>query len=200
MLQACIGAHFTRPLCRHGNTEESARKSQVVCHIVRKISKYNWTIDAWNLWGLILTCNGYWTGGGHLLETSPNGKWTHITFAETKASHWIYVIQPEDVFKTPDGEVIDVTPGDDMMRISFDSLDTTGGIGFQYLVRRVAYLDESGKLVKTPNHEKLMKVAKSGSQFCCFDCGTHKMNAIQRTQNFRIAKPPKQATMEGERM
>ena len=33
---------------------------------LRKSSKVNWTIDAWNLWGVILTCNGYWTGGGHV--------------------------------------------------------------------------------------------------------------------------------------
>ncbi|CAE7947982.1 Stra6 [Symbiodinium sp. KB8] len=166
-----------------------------------KNSKYNWTIDAWNLWGVILTCNGYWTGGGHLLETSPDGKWIHITFGESKASHWIYVIQPGDVFKAPDGTILDVTPGEDMMRVSFDSLNTTGQIDFQYLVRRVAYLDENGKLVKTPNYDKLMKVANSSTQFCCFDCGDGNIDAIQRTQNFRIASPPAQVTMgEGERV
>ncbi|CAE7464233.1 Stra6 [Symbiodinium pilosum] len=160
-----------------------------------KSSKVNWTIDAWNLWGVILTCNGYWTGGGHLLEMSPDGKWIHITFGPGKAAHWIYVIQPGDVFKTPEGEVLDVTPGEDMMRISQDSLDTSSKITFQYLVRRVAYLDDSGKLVKTPNYDKLMKVAKKGSQFCCFDCGDAKLDAIQRTQNYRVATPPAQVTM-----
>ena len=136
-----------------------------------------------------------------MLETSPDGKWIHITFGESKASHWIYVIQPGDVFKAPDGTILDVTPGEDMMRVSFDSLNTTGQIDFQYLVRRVAYLDENGKLVKTPNYDKLMKVANSSTQFCCFDCGDGNIDAIQRTQNFRIASPPAQVTMsEGERV
>ena len=132
---------------------------------------------------------------GHLFEYSPDHKWIHITYRTSSTSNWVYVIQPGDVFKTPDGQVIDVTPGEDMMRVSYASLDTKDKITFQYLVRRVAYLDADGKLVKTPNYDKLMKVAESSTQFCtCCDCGDSKANAIQRTQAFTIA-PPQQASM-----
>ncbi|CAE6970319.1 Stra6 [Symbiodinium natans] len=151
-----------------------------------KSSKYNWTVDACNLWGVVLTGNFWIRGGRHLFEFSPNRKWISISVSNPGGSHWIYVIQPGDVFKTPDGEVMDLTPGEDMMRVSYATLDTKSEVGFKYLMRRIAYLDADGKLVKTPNFEKLLKVATSNPQHCCgscgcLDCGDHALHNIENT-------------------
>ena len=82
-------------------------------------------------------------------EVSPSGKWIQINGND---SSMIYVIQPGDVVKRPDGTVVDVVPGD-WMRISWQKpFDQASGVSFQYLVRKIADLDADGNLVKIEPH------------------------------------------------
>jgi len=166
-----------------------------------KTAKYNWTVDAYNVWGAILSANFWLRGGNHLFEFSPSGKWIHISVKDP-GSDWIYVIQPGDVFKRPDGSVLDVSPGSDMMRVSFETLDTNSTIRYQYLVRRVAYLGSDGNLVTTPVYEQLVEAANRSphsvcGQFGCFDVGEYGLHDIENTQAFTYAAPPPaQVTMD----
>jgi len=127
-----------------------------------KSAKFNWTVDAYNVWGLILSTNFWARGGNHRFDVSRNDKWIRIS-VKGGGSHWIYVIQDGDEFRRPDGTLLDVTPGEDMMRVSYASDDPNSEVTFQYLVRRVAYLDENGKLIKTPRYDELLDAAKANS-------------------------------------
>jgi hypothetical protein len=132
-----------------------------------KSATQNWTTDGGNFWGSVLPLWWQLNGGGnHRLEISEDGKWISIN----GDMHWIYVIQPGDKFTRPDGSVLDVTPGQDMMRVSFHE----GVIFFQYLVRKVAYLEspdpeapsqpsQSRRLVLTKAYETLVSQATSPS-------------------------------------
>merc|ERR1711904_347337 len=72
---------------------------------------------------------------------------------------WIYVMQPGDQIHRPDGSPVEFEPGD-MMRMAFhDNSDPSSCLAYQYLVRRVAYMDESGNLVKTKAYEELKRRA-----------------------------------------
>lgn len=132
-----------------------------------KSSKYNWTVDANNTWGMVLTANFWLRGGRHQFQFSPNGKWISVEVSCGRG-HFIYVIQPGDKIRRPDGTLVDVTPGEDMMRISFEEFDPESPITYQYLLRRVAYLDDSGVLVKTNNFKELEQVVKEST--CCREC------------------------------
>lgn len=132
-----------------------------------KINRYNWTVDANNIFGSILTAN-YWVNGGNLLlEVSPNRRWVRATIW-TGGSNWIYVLQPGDELRGPDGSLVDFVPGEDLLRISYVKDDQSSKVKFQYLMRRVAYLDAAGRLVKTKYYDELRKVAQDNSlRWCC---------------------------------
>merc|ERR1719343_543937 len=106
----------------------------------------------------------------HRFHISPDGKWINIQLVVQSAndSHWIYVIQDGDVFRRPDNTIVDVTPGQDMMRLSY----MDGEIVFQYLVRRVAFLTSDGELVKTKAYEELLAEAKkTDDEMLCGEYG-----------------------------
>jgi len=68
-------------------------------------------------------------------------------------------MQPGDQIHRPDGSPVEFEPGD-MMRMAFhDNTDPSSGLAYQYLVRRVAYMDDSGNLVKTKAYEELKRRA-----------------------------------------
>jgi len=127
-----------------------------------KSSKYNWTVDANNVWGNILTVNFWVRGGVHQFEVSPNGKWIHIAVVSGRGN-FIYVLQPGDVLKRPDGTDVDFTPGEDMLRVSYSEFTPGAPVTYQYLVRRIAYLDQGGKLVKTRRFEELQEIARQST-------------------------------------
>jgi len=110
------------------------------------------------------------------VETSPDGEWM-------KLEHYlIYVPAARRGFTWPDGSNVEMEPGD-MMRVDFKVReDPTSGVGYQYIVRRVAYLDEQGALVKTPNWFRLMRCVTYGESrlqsSCCnyFLCGEDRKN------------------------
>jgi hypothetical protein len=109
------------------------------------------------------------------IEISPNDKWINLG-----GFSWMYVIQPDDDIRDKSGQPIDVEPGD-MMRCSYldEPVDPqyrlTGQhtIMFQYLVRRIAYLDpESGVLVRTKAYDTLYeRAAGPSSKTCCGEDG-----------------------------
>lgn len=168
-----------------------------------KSTKYNWTVDACNLWGMAMT-GKFWTAGGEMLfKLSPSRKWMHITMHDND-THFAYVIQPGDVLRGPDGCIMDLTPGEDLLRISYTSRDDVdaksvgaGSITYLYLARRIAYLDESGRLVKTKRYEEMLESSRTDF---CYDKGQ-----LQSSQAFTLAprleercgyfEPPEQHAM-----
>jgi len=116
--------------------------------------RYNWTNDT-SCWGtccLVMNCTG-----------TPNVAWP-FTFSPDRKfininPQWIYVMQPGDQIHRPDGTPVEFEPGD-MMRMAFhDNADPSSGLAYQYLVRRVAYMDDNGKLIKTKAYEELKRRA-----------------------------------------
>eukprot|EP00429_Kryptoperidinium_foliaceum_P030480 CAMPEP_0176127592 /NCGR_PEP_ID=MMETSP0120_2-20121206/64446_1 /TAXON_ID=160619 /ORGANISM="Kryptoperidinium foliaceum, Strain CCMP 1326" /LENGTH=276 /DNA_ID=CAMNT_0017462625 /DNA_START=115 /DNA_END=945 /DNA_ORIENTATION=+ len=146
--------------------------------LMRKSAKYNWTVDADNLWGAFLTANFWVRGGNHEFSRSPSGKWVQISAIGVGASNFIYVIQPGDVIKKPDGTILETTPGEDMIRVSYKTLDNQDTVTFQYLARRVAYLDEEGKLVKTKYYSEIVDVARMSDR-CCRGRVAHHITSSQ---------------------
>jgi len=135
--------------------------------IMVKKNWYNWTYGADTIGGLFLTANAMCGGGMHQFQLNPSGDWinVHIRWGQ---NHFIYILKEGDVLKRPDGTEVEFTPGEDMMRISYDAFDSNSPVFYQYMVRRVAYLDNEKKLVKNKkNYERLMDVvAKSASTSC----------------------------------
>jgi len=162
----------------------------------------NWTVDANNCWGISLTAQfNIPPGMPHRFQISPDGKWINIALVSTtpssQDSHWIYVIQEGDTFTRPDGTQIEITPGQDMMRLSY----VGGSIFYQYLVRRVAYLNSDGALVKTKAYEELLAEAqKTDADLLCGYCGCPRFcvaskNNITDQQAITYAEPPSQQAM-----
>lgn len=163
-----------------------------------KSARYNWTVDANNIWGMFLTANFWLRGGDHQFERSPNGKWWHIRTV-LGSGHFIYVIQPGDEITRADGKVIDVTPGEDMMRISFDGSGRDRRIFYQYLVRRIAYLDGSGALIKTRAFTDLEKAVAQSSCLHemrhCFDMASLSYRHLKDEQVVSFEEAPTQESM-----
>merc|ERR1712113_511819 len=100
------------------------------------------------------------------------------------------VIQPDDVFYRPDGSRLDIEAGD-MLRVSYldENVDPKfrrhpergHTLMFQYLVRRIAYLDEAGRLVLTPSYYDLAdRAAGPSSKTCCGrnKCGFFELDEV----------------------
>lgn len=133
--------------------------------------KYNWTNDA-SCWGsccLFMNCTG-----------TPSVAWPFTFLPDRKFLNinpqWIYVMQAGDEIHRPDGTPVEFEAGD-MMRLAFnDNTDPTSGLTYQYLVRKVAYLDENGTLIKTKAYEELKRRAlmpepERKRNWCtCFGC------------------------------
>jgi len=137
------------------------------------LPKYNWTNDV-SCWGTCCTftnCTGS-PGVAWPFTFSPDRKFLNIN------PQWIYVMQPGDQIHRPDGTPVEFEPGD-MMRMAFnDNTDPSSGLTYQYLVRRVAYMDGSGNLIKTKAYEELKRRAlmpeperKRGRYCSCTCCG-----------------------------
>jgi len=85
------------------------------------------------------------------VEISPTGEWMRLD------GYAIFVNASEHEFRTPDGERIELEPGD-MMRIDHeDREDPSTSVTYQYIVRKIAFLNDTGELVKTPNFDRLQK-------------------------------------------
>jgi len=118
------------------------------------------------------------------VQVSPDEKWILLsTFSDpTKIEGevnylYIYVVQEGDVFKTPDGKVLDhVKPGD-LVRLTWgDGSDPyicdNDNLKYMYFPRAVATFDENnGVVVKNDEHYgDLLARATNESDKCCETC------------------------------
>lgn len=55
------------------------------------------------------------------------------------------------------GREVPFIPGEDLLRITWAEGDPKKGVFFQYIMRRVAYKDKDGKLVKTPRYDEFSR-------------------------------------------
>lgn len=132
---------------------------------------YNWTRGP-TAFGAGLFCFVQTNGNTIRIEMSPDKRWVSIGGSSGDPT-WIYIPEPGEKYKTPDGSQI--TPGmDEMMRVTYNNdADPKSGLNYQYRVRRVAYLDDEGRLVKTTAYEDLKRVATmplDGGPSCCGCC------------------------------
>jgi len=97
-------------------------------------------------------------------EVSPAKRWIQIN------EHWICLVKPEDDIRNADGSPLNWDPTD-MMRVSYrDHTDPTSEIVYQYRVRRIAYMDREGNLVKTDAYKELAELARAKQEYpgsCC---------------------------------
>eukprot|EP00401_Gymnodinium_catenatum_P017597 CAMPEP_0117538532 /NCGR_PEP_ID=MMETSP0784-20121206/42526_1 /TAXON_ID=39447 /ORGANISM="" /LENGTH=280 /DNA_ID=CAMNT_0005335147 /DNA_START=112 /DNA_END=954 /DNA_ORIENTATION=- len=158
-----------------------------------KYPAWNWTVDANNVWGLCLTAQfNTLCGMPHRVQMSPDGKWIKIDLLPQPScnTNWIYVIQEGDVFTRPDGIRLDVTPGEDLMRLTY----LCGKLQYQYIVRRVATLSSDGELVKTKAYEELLAdVQKTDADMRCGEYGcprffTARTSRLSGTQSLLYSK------------
>jgi len=136
------------------------------------------------------------------LQISPNGKWINMG-VDKIGDGMIYRVGPEDKFLLPDGGELQYEDGL-LMRISgIDSnkpVVDNSMVSYQYLVRKIAYLDHDGKLVKTPAYEELRKLAAMPLKYepsCCqlFYCITPDQQALRNfpmmpTETMILYAPP----------
>jgi len=121
------------------------------------------------------------TGAMLRIEVSPNGKWVSIAGGSTPG--WMYVPQRGDKFEckgeyAPElyGASLPLDVGNELMRLSHDDeTQPLSAPNYQYRVRRIAYLDERGQLVKTQAYEDIKKRGtepfKAGFEpSCCGYC------------------------------
>jgi hypothetical protein len=142
--------------------------------------RYDWTNDP--------TCFGYGFSIANAnrfaaMQTSPDGIWMILaTFSDpgqkSKVNYLhMYVVQDGDVFKTPDGNVLDhVKPGD-LVRISWgDGSDPyecdNDNLKYHYFPRVVATLDETKGIVtrNDEHYSDLLTNATSEADMCCETC------------------------------
>ncbi|CAJ1371951.1 unnamed protein product [Effrenium voratum] len=120
----------------------------------------NWTTGS-SWWGSVLLGMKY--SFVCALQISPDKKW--ISFSR---DDYIYVLGPEDKMVDATGKEIPFVVGQDLLRITWTNGDPKQGIYYQYLMRKVAYKDEDGKLVKTPAYQDLLdRATRPTAAGCC---------------------------------
>eukprot|EP00931_Biecheleriopsis_adriatica_P115789 TRINITY_DN91541_c0_g1_i1.p1 TRINITY_DN91541_c0_g1~~TRINITY_DN91541_c0_g1_i1.p1 ORF type:complete len:321 (+),score=65.57 TRINITY_DN91541_c0_g1_i1:40-963(+) len=156
---------------------------------------YNWTFTP--MWLSYLINWGranFWLR----IEVSPSGKW--MLFDDDQ---FCYTVQPGDTFKDSKGKVLDYIRPGDMMRINFDDArDPSKGVSWQYLVQRVAYLDQEGKLNTSEAYKELLRRAQLPSQSACglFACCLSEQALadleIMQSDEQILYTPPKQQELD----
>eukprot|EP00929_Paragymnodinium_shiwhaense_P014410 TRINITY_DN122319_c0_g1_i1.p1 TRINITY_DN122319_c0_g1~~TRINITY_DN122319_c0_g1_i1.p1 ORF type:complete len:361 (+),score=51.88 TRINITY_DN122319_c0_g1_i1:39-1085(+) len=124
---------------------------------------HGWSYASNSIGGLGLIGLNWLSNPRTQFEPAPGGRWIGIRFSDRKPFNFIYVLNDGDVLRRPDGSLVDFTPGEDLLRQTFSSFDPQTPVLYQYLVRRVAYLDADGSLVKTKHYEKLKASASTST-------------------------------------
>ena len=116
-------------------------------------------------------------------QMSPDGKWLLLT--TFKDPHnvdeecqflFMYVVQPGDVFKTKDGNIIEYVEPGDLIRVTYNISDPydVSTMKYLYFPRRVATIDEKTRTITmiSPHYEDLMRkaTANPGIGMCCRTC------------------------------
>ena len=139
--------------------------------------KYSWTNDP-SCIGTVCLCNNFngSPASAWPFSVSPNDRWINID------PQWIYRPTEGEKITRPDGSVVEMAEGD-MIRMGFrNNSDPTSGVTYQYLVRRVAYM-QNGKLIKTKNYDELRRRATMPDTIggCCggyYNCSAVGANYI----------------------
>lgn len=109
----------------------------------------NWSKGS-SMWGSMLARSHEEMFG--VFKISPNLQWINLDM-----DNWIYILQAGDKLVDPSGKPVPFTPGDDLLRVTWNDQDPKKGIYYQYIVSRVAFKDESGKLQKVhPAYDELL--------------------------------------------
>mmetsp|Transcript_32472 Transcript_32472/g.91207 ORF Transcript_32472/g.91207 Transcript_32472/m.91207 type:complete len:292 (+) Transcript_32472:90-965(+) len=176
----------THPLCPDKYKGVFWMMDNVASEVVNTLQDGDWSsprfmrksADAYNIWGSILSCNFWLRGGVHQFEAGPL----------SGGSHSIYELQPGDKLSRPDGSNVDFTPCDDFLRVSYAKQVPNSGVSYMYLLRRVAYLDAQGRVVKTKAYDELLEAARR----CC---AKGQLPFITDAQAVTFAKMPQQQRM-----
>lgn len=129
----------------------------------------NWTYGGTSAFGSILAC----IEGSQKLKSKwvMHGKWVWL-----EKTSFMYLLDENDVLKRPDGTLPAFTPGVDILRITWagdnlENMDVSKPF-FLYLVRKIAFLDGSGQLVKTPAYNELKeRTERPDVKGCCCNYG-----------------------------
>jgi len=119
------------------------------------------------------------------MEISPDGEWCMLGPDPQSSPIWFWSPTPGTKFKTPyDGGEFESEPGEKIRVTYNDKSDPKSGLYYQYRLRRIAYLDSDGKLVKTKAYEDLVKrinmVQENAKPCCCgaFVCASKEARAL----------------------
>lgn len=174
-----------------------------------KTMQYNWARQR-TLWGAASHTVHKLNGSTVRVEISPDGKWINMSYPN--GGFWMYVVQPNDAFTLPDGTFLDVTDGE-MMRLSYaEELNPLSDLTYQYRLRRVAYLNDKGKLVKTASYNALLTAATAeqpqtglcygqGYCLCCLSDDKLALNNFTQLDDSVVvtyAPPPPKAQRQSE--
>mmetsp|Transcript_24163 Transcript_24163/g.35807 ORF Transcript_24163/g.35807 Transcript_24163/m.35807 type:complete len:366 (+) Transcript_24163:145-1242(+) len=145
-------------------------------------AKYDWTNDR-TCCGCLFSVILSQTFG--TVQMSPDGKWfllNSASFARKGGGNymWLYVIQEDDEFTTPEGEVIDYVKPGDLIRLSWDGSDPyqcdNSKLLYMYFPRPVATLnEETGVITKNAIHfdelhRRATQPAGKWCETCCYAC------------------------------
>ena len=124
-----------------------------------KNMKYNWTNDN-TCQGNILSCLLGIIPLTLIIEISDDNKWIAIKYAGQYG--WIKIVQEpikyanDWIDKALENKI--VAKKGDLCRYTFsDNLNANSDIKYQYVMKRVAYRDSSGKIIKTPEWYNYIK-------------------------------------------
>lgn len=134
-----------------------------------KTLAHNWTRGP-TCFGAVLFSFVKLNGNTLRIEISPNSKWISIGGSSGDPT-WIYMHEDGEEYPTPDGGVMKPAPGD-MMRLStVEDAVPNSKPTYQYRLRKIAYLDPDGSLVKTEAYDDLKRLASEPMKYppCC--CG-----------------------------
>jgi len=130
--------------------------------------RHNWTRGP-TIFGACLSAFVNLRGNSLRLEISPNEKWISIAGSDGNPT-WMYIPTPGETYTRPDGEVI-VPDYEELQRIQFNNdADFNSDIVYQYRVRKIAYIDDEGNLVKTDAYKDLANRATEPLPPRCKPC------------------------------
>jgi len=124
----------------------------------------NWTAGT-SLWGTLLRKMSK-VKVPFELEPGENPKWLGMLTGDD----YIYFLDEEDKGKLvyPDGKPVDFVPGLTWLRVSCMHGDVSKGVAYQYLMRKIAFKDPDGNIVKTQYYDKLLeRCERPTPEGCC---------------------------------
>lgn len=152
--------------------------------VAMKSYKYNWTRGS-TMFGSIMFAMMNRGNKEQRMEISPDGKWCMMNRDHQSKPMWFWSPTPGTKFKTPyDGGEFESEPGEKIRVTYNDKSDPKSGLYYQYRLRRIAYLDPEGKLVKTPAYDDLRKrinMTQENAKPCCggyFVCASKDERAL----------------------